>query len=161
MHKITIELLKYHAHAIPSLAALWQEMLGKIWEPATPYDEIEHWFHEWMNDRIPLALIALDGTKPVGMCSVQMTDGIRPDLKPWLCDLCVHPAYQNQGIAQRLIEAAQTCARQEHFDTIYLFAPDKTIPNYYARLGWCEIGLDVYKGHPVTVMAMDLSNSLS
>lgn len=34
------------------------------------------------------------------------------------------------------------------------FAP--TIPDYYKRLGWSKIGMDEYKGHPVTVMEISL-----
>lgn len=29
---------------------------------------------------------------------------------------------------------------------------DPTIPNYYERVGWQKIGMDEFKGYPVTVM---------
>jgi hypothetical protein len=32
-----------------------QHSLGQ-WEPDTSLDKITQWFHEWLNDRIPLAL---------------------------------------------------------------------------------------------------------
>lgn len=42
------------------------------------------------------------------------------------------------------------------FKNLYLFAFDPTIPEYYSRLGWRTIGMDEFKGHPVTVMGIML-----
>lgn len=156
---IIIDTLKNYPDAIPVLAKLWQEMLGKVWEPAVPYEEIKSWFDEWLNDRIPLAFVALDGRLPVGMCSLQLNDGMPSDLMPWLGDLCVAPAYQKRGIAKLLIEASKMKAKESGFKQLYLLAPDLTIPNYYKRLGWEVIGTDKYKEHPVTVMKFELSQS--
>ena len=47
-------------------------------------------------------------------------------------------------------------AQQMGFEKLYLFAFDKTIPDYYQRLGWNVIGSDNFKGHPVTVMHIGL-----
>jgi GNAT superfamily N-acetyltransferase len=156
MTSIKIDLLKNHPHAIPLLANLWHTSLGQLWEPETSYEEIEKWFYDWLNEVIPLALVALDNNKPVGMCSVQFTDGIRPELKPWLGDLCVDPAHRKQGIGKLLIEEAKHRARLEGFNTLYLLAPDATIPAYYVRLGWHHFDIDEYKGHSVTLMETPL-----
>ena len=149
-------MLKNNIQAVSPLANLLHEMIGKHWYPDIQIAEIESWFDEWHNENIPLALIALDGTKPIGMCSLQMNDGIRPDLKPWLGDYCVHPAYQKRGIGKRLIDAAKQKAKEQGFDKLYLFAPDPNIPAYYIHLGWRKIGMDAYHGHPVTVMELQL-----
>lgn len=153
--KIKIDLLKHHPEAIPTLSNIWSKMLGK-WSPNVKSEEVEIWLHEWLNDSIPLSYISLDGSTPVGMCSLQLNDGIRPDLMPWLGDLCIDQAYQKRGIGKLLVNATQKKAKELGFDKLYLFAPDPTIPSYYERLGWRKIGLDRYNGHPVTVMEVQL-----
>jgi GNAT superfamily N-acetyltransferase len=153
--EVKITLLKDYPEAMPSLAKIWRETLGQ-WFPEVQKEKVESWLHEWLNDNIPLAYIALDKDVPVGICSLQINDGIRPDLMPWLGDLCVDKTYQNQGIGKCLVEAVQKKAKEAGFDKLYLFAPDPSIPCYYERLGWRKIGVDQYMGHTVTVMEIKL-----
>lgn len=153
---IKIDLLKNHPETIPVLAKLWLKNLGERGDPDILLPEVKSWLHEWCNDRIPLAYIALVKDKPVGICSLQENDGIRPDLMPWVGDFCVDTAYQNQGIGKLILKAAQKKAKELGFKELYLFTPDLTIPAYYSGLGWEIIGMDQYKGHPVTVMKIQL-----
>lgn len=150
---ITIDLLNNHPEAISELAKIWLEVLGSTWMPHVSTTEIEGWLNEWLNDDVlPLALIALDGDKPVGMCSLQINDGIRPDLLPWLGDLCVVPAYQNRGIGKQLIRAATERVHSMGFENLYLFVFEESLINYYHKRGWRKIGEDQYERHPVIVM---------
>ena len=48
-------------------------------------------------------------------------------------------------------------ARMLGFETLYLFTFDPTISDYYERLGWQRIGMDEFKGYPVTVMKTALN----
>ena len=153
---IKIDVLKNHPHAIPALADIWYEVLGKIWCPEIRTQEIESWYHEWFNHDMPLAYIALYDDMPVGACSLQLNDGIRPDLAPWLGDLVVDPSYQKQGIGKMLIDASKNKAAELGFRKLYLFTFDQTTSGYYTRLGWKKIGMDKYKLHPVTVMEVVL-----
>lgn len=124
--------------------------------PEIKIEEIEYWSYQELNEYMPLSLIALHGEIPVGFCSLQLNDGIRPDLKPWLGDLVVDPKYQKQGIGKMLVEAAILKTKELGFDKLYLFAFDPTIPEYYVRLGWRKIGMDEFNSHPVTVMEVVL-----
>lgn len=154
---ITIELLKDHMNHVPRLAAIWHEVLGSVWIPSITTTEVENWMYAWKNSTsLPVAHVALDGDRPVGVCSLQQNDGIRPDLWPWLCDLAVALPYQKQGIGRRLIEATTSKARELGYQKLYLFAFDPTLPTYYGRLGWRVIGEDRHRGLPVTVMTTDL-----
>ncbi|MGQ3889444.1 GNAT family N-acetyltransferase [Legionella sp. CNM-1927-20] len=154
---IIIKLLKEQQTAIPALAQLWYVTLGKLWMPNTPIDVVKQRFEAHLNDNtLPLTLIAWHHDKPVGMCSLRINDGIRPDLMPWLGSLAVHPNYQNQGIGKSLIESTKEKAKKLGFNELYLFAFDKTIPKYYERLGWHIIDADEYNQHPVTVMKIKL-----
>jgi predicted N-acetyltransferase YhbS len=152
---ITIDLLKNHPQTIRRCAEIWHEVLGKIWVPDIPVQQVIQRFSEHLNeDALPITFVALDGERPVGMCSLRENDGIRLHITPWLGSLVVDPKYQKQGIGNMLIDATKNKAKQLGFDKLYLFAFDPTIPDYYARLGWVVTGMDEFKGHPVTVMEL-------
>lgn len=105
---IKIDLLKNHPSSIPALAKIWHEVLGAIWVPDIPIKQVEDNFNRHLNDQeLPLTFAAFAGSIPVGMCSLRVNDGIRPDLTPWLGSLVVSPNYQKQGIAKRLNEQHQ------------------------------------------------------
>lgn len=150
---IKIDLLKNHPNAIPELAAIWHQVLGGIWVPDIPVERVVVRFQEHLNEnKLPLTFVAFCDDKPVGMCSLRDNDGIRSDLAPWLGSLVVHPDYQREGIALKLINAIKQKAKQLGFNQLYLFTFDPTLPNYYAGLGWGRMGMDKFKGHDVTVM---------
>lgn len=154
---IKIELLKQHSTAIPALAKMWHELLGKIWLPEVSIQRIETKFHDHLHDdTLPLTLVALDGQKPVGMCSLRENDGIRPDLTPWLGSLIVDQDNQGRGVGKLLIDATKNKAKEMGFKKLYLFAFDLTIPEYYHRHGWATIYQDVFKSYDVTVMMINL-----
>lgn len=150
---IKIDLLKNHPNAIPALAHIWHEVLGKIWVPDVPVERVITRLEESRNDQaLPITFIALDGDLPVGMCSLCENGGIRPEFTPWLGPLVVDPKYQNQGIGKILIDATLLKSKELGFKKLYLFAFDPTIPEYYERLGWRKIGRDEFKSNPITVM---------
>lgn len=149
---IKIDFLKSHPHAIPALAAIWHEVLGKIWMPEIGIEEIEFLYYEELNQGMPLTYIALYGEIPVGSCTFQLKEDIWPDLGPWMGDLVVDPKYQRQGIGKMLIDVIVEKAKELGFKKLYLFAFDPAIVEYYQRLGWEKIGMDEFKSHPVTVM---------
>jgi N-acetylglutamate synthase-like GNAT family acetyltransferase len=154
---IKIDLLKNHPRAIPALAHIWHEVLGKIWLPDVPIESVIKRFADHLNDKaLPITFIALDDDLPVGMCSLRASDGIRPDLTPWLGSLVVDPKYQKQGIGKMLIDATLLKAKELSFEKLYLFAVDSTMPEYYRRLGWRKIGMDELKSYAVTIMEVDL-----
>ncbi len=62
---IKIDLLKNHPHAIPALATIWHEVLGKIWMPELSIEEIESLSYEELNQDMPLTYVALYGEIPV------------------------------------------------------------------------------------------------
>lgn len=154
---IKIRLLKYHPDAIPVLANIWHEVLGKVWLPDVKVESVIENFKLHLNDEaLPMTFVAFDGDIPVGMCSLRENDGVVSDLAPWLGSLVVDTKYQKRGIAKSLMDATIAKAKVFGFDKIYLLAFDLTIPGYYARFGWKKIGVDEYKSIPVTVMELGL-----
>lgn len=154
---ISIDLLKNHPDSIPRCAEIWHEVLGKIWLPEISVERVILRFTEYLNENVlPITFVALDRGKLVGMCSLRENDGIRPDLAPWLGSLVVAPEYQSQGIGRMLIDRTKQKAHELGFELLYLFAFDRRIPNYYERLGWKKIGMDEFRGYPVTTMEITL-----
>jgi predicted N-acetyltransferase YhbS len=154
---IKIDYLKHHPEYISTLAEIWHEVLGQIWVPDISISRVEENLQNHLNtEQLPLTFVAFDEEKPVGMCSLRVNDGIRPDLTPWIGSLVVASDHQKQGIARQLIDKTQEKARQMGFEKLYLFAFDPTIPEYYSRLGWVKIGMDECRGHSVTVMETTL-----
>lgn len=153
--KIEIELLKKHLDLIPEFAKILHQGLGK-WLGDVNSTEIESWLHEWLNENIPCAYVAFAADLPVGICSLQLNDGIRSDLKPWLGDLCVAENFQGLGVGTLLVNAVKNKARSLGYAKLYLFTPELKMHDYYAILGFNEIGTDEYNGHTVLIMEANL-----
>lgn len=149
---IQIDLLKKHPNAIPALANIWCEVIGKIWMPEVSIEESQSLYYEELKQDMPLTYLALYDKIPVGSCTLELHGGIRPDLEPWIGDLVITPSYQNKGIGKMLLDTTIKKAKELGFDKIYLFTFDPAIPKYYQHLGWKIIGMDEFKSKPVTVM---------
>lgn len=148
------DFLKNHPHAITALANIWHDVLGKIWMPEIGIEEIESLYYEELNQDMPLTYIALYDEIPVGSCTLQLKDNVRPDLGPWIESVVVDPEYQKQGIGKMLIDTTVKKAKELGLEKLYLFAFDPSITDYYQRLGWKKIGIDNFNSHTVTVMEM-------
>lgn len=154
---IKIDLLKNHPSAIPALAHIWHDVLGRIWFPELTIKEIESLtFDELNHPDETTSFVALCDEIPVGFSTLKLKEEFRPELSPWLADVVVDPKYQKQGIGRMLIDMALLKAKELEFEKLYLFAFDPTIPEYYKLLGWKKIGMDEFKSHPVTVMEVEL-----
>lgn len=158
---IKVELLKNHPDCVPRLSEIWYEVLGKTWVPDIPIERVIERFKEHLNENtLPLTFVALEQDKPVGMCSLRVTEGIQPDLTPWLGSLVVDPAYQKNGIGKSLMEATKQKAKKLGYKNLYLFTFNPTLPEYYKRLGWKLRGMDKFEDHPVTVMEIGIEQPL-
>ena len=88
---------------------------------------------------------------PIGTASLTPDDlETRPDLTPWLASVFVLAEYRRAGVGAALVEAVVAHARKLGVETLYLFTEDRA--DFYERLGWSQIGSEVYRGHPVIVM---------
>lgn len=86
---------------------------------------------------LPVTLIALYGTKPVGTVSLWQSDASRQDLTPWLAALYVHPFHRNKGIALLLIERLITEAQRLGFTELFLVTEEAKA--LYEKFGWTEL----------------------
>lgn len=150
---ITIDYLKHHPHHIPTLAKIWADTIGKQWVPHIPIEDAVKRFQTHLNiNELPFTLIALNNDTPLGMCSLRATDGIRPDLTPWLGSLVVDPQHQNKGIGKLLINAIKHEAKSRGYPHLYLFTFDPALPEYYRLSGWDHVATD--EVHRLSVIVM-------
>lgn len=154
---ITYAYLADHPETIPALAAIWYDDIGKPWVPNASIEKAVVDYHSHcQRTELPLTIVALADGKPIGMASLRENDGIREGVLPWLGSVVVDPAHRSQGVGEGLINRIKQEAVQLGFKQLHLFALDPHIPEWYQRLGWDKVGMDVYHIHPVTVMTIDL-----
>ncbi|ART63108.1 GNAT family N-acetyltransferase [Kushneria marisflavi] len=100
---------------------------------------------------LPLTWVARHGDYPVGMASLADNDcSKRPDLRPWLAAVFVHPDYRGQGLAAQLIETVEHAARARGEARLYLITANQQ--TLYERHGWQKIGMVDYPERPCTLM---------
>jgi predicted N-acetyltransferase YhbS len=139
--------------------------IAHLFEHPEHLGEVARWIHdEWWTDKpghtvatmaarlraasdraaIPLSLVALRGTSPIGTVNLVDNDNDeRPDLSPWLAGLLVLPDYRGQGVGSTLVRSVVAEATRLGVRQVYL---GTDIPRYYARLGATmhEKGADGY-----------------
>lgn len=157
---IEIKLLADCKEHLLALAVLYHEQLAKRWATDASIERAEQKLLQHINiSKLPLTLVALYDSKPVGMASLREMDGLQSSYAasctPWLGGLVVDPSYQKNKIGERLINAIKQKAIAFGYKKLYLLAFDKSIPDWYTKLGWKKIGMDELLGHPVTVMEID------
>lgn len=85
--------------------------------------------------RLPLTLIALDGSDLIGTGGIKLTEpGTKPGLSPWLAGMYVKPAFRSSGTGALLVEALESEASALGVGTLYLSVG--SAPGFYKRLGW-------------------------
>jgi N-acetylglutamate synthase-like GNAT family acetyltransferase len=140
---------------VPKVAAWLYEQWGYFHD----HDSVERRIRE-LNERLrlhelPVAFVALASNAPdampIGTASLTPDDlETRPDLTPWLASVYVQAEHRRAGVGAALVQAVVAHARRLGIDTLYLFTEDRT--DFYEQLGWSQIGPEVCRGHPVTIM---------
>ncbi|MCI4350433.1 MAG: GNAT family N-acetyltransferase [Thermoplasmata archaeon] len=109
-------------------------------------------------DRVPLALVALDGPKPVGSAELIEHDlDSRRDLSPWLAGVYVAPAYRRAGLGRRLVRTIEGRAADLGFSCLFCFTEDAA--EFYVAIGWQRYAEAVLQGRAVTILRRELSPS--
>jgi len=156
---LTIAYLADHPEHIPELAARHHGQWSHLYPGETLADFEHHLRASAQRGAIPLTVVALVGSEPVGSASLIEHDlDSHPELSPWLANVHVAPPFRSRGIAtalvRRIIEEAFVLGVQ----TIYLFT-DRA-PDFYCRLGWRGILHETCQGVPITIMSRPRDPSL-
>ena len=86
---------------------------------------------------LPLALVAVRGSTPIGFVSLTLYEkGIEQGRPHWIDALYIEPAYRGHGIARQLLHAAEE--KSIVLGLTELFALTE-IPGLYHKCGWHSI----------------------
>jgi GNAT superfamily N-acetyltransferase len=152
---MTIDYLANHRDLVPELARCSFNEWRSIHEQrGMTLEDVAHTFHQRAHsDRIPLALIALDGRKLIGTGSLKLNDSdLHPELNPWLGGLFVVPEYRHQGVASALITRLLEETRRLQISVLYLWTPSAEA--LYAKFGWEVIEKSNFYGYAASLMKL-------
>jgi GNAT superfamily N-acetyltransferase len=123
------------------------------WElPGSTLESIRSEFSQYLNtDHIPLTMLALVDSQPVGTASITLHDmNTRMELTPWLAAVYVLPEFRRRGLGSELVRAIESAAIRLQLECLYLFTPDQE--SFYARLGWSVLEIVEFRHHSNVVM---------
>lgn len=107
------------------------------------------------NDFIPSTYVAKDDSLAGSAAILENDMETQSALSPWLASVFVTPDYRQAGIGSRLVLHVMEQARLNHITKLYLYTPNNE--NFYKKLGWVTLKLEIYHGQQVTVMYADLT----
>ena len=146
-----VDFLAQHQRYIPTLAQWFHDEWGYLY-PQRTLAEVQEAISERTNtDKLPLALVAIDGQELLGtVCLKQHDMDTRMDLTPWLAGLYVADHKRGKGIGRALVAAIETQARKLGIEKLYLYTPESEA--FYLVLGWQLVERMEYHGYPVSLM---------
>ena len=146
--------LKYEAHYIPILAS-WHHQEWSYLHPEGSIEKRIENMQSFLNDDfIPSTFIALENDLLGSAAIVAQDMDTKQELSPWLASVFVSPENRSRGIGSKLVIQVMNYTRDAGIKTLFLFTPDKE--SFYKRLGWHTISKEIYRGHRVTVMQVNL-----
>lgn len=154
---ITIRYLADHPQAISTLAG-W---LYDEWGHRSPDGTIRgmaQGLHRRLNrDRLPLALVAIDGGIPLGTVSLRPREvEVRPEYEHWLSTLYVDRRYRGRGVGERLVRAAVDQADRLGIEKLYLYTRQEKTEQWYAHLGWQKVEKLNYRDRPAVILGCSI-----
>lgn len=82
----------------------------------------ENLAYSLQTNQLPLTIVATRDGQLLGTCQLAMNDlDVRPNYYPWLINLSVLPAMQQQGVARQLIERAIAEGARLQLPALYLY----------------------------------------
>jgi GNAT superfamily N-acetyltransferase len=127
------------------------------WEmPGSTLESIQTKFSLQLNrERIPLTMLALVESQPVGTTSISFHDmDTRMDLSPWLAAVYVLPEFRGRGVGSQLVRGIEAAATRLQLERLYLFTPNRE--SFYAHLGWSVLETVEYRNHSNVIMTKSL-----
>jgi predicted N-acetyltransferase YhbS len=148
---MTTEYLADHPETIPTLAE-WQHA---EWGDLRPGDNVEKRAGRLRNfsnrDRIPLTVVALEGTELLGAASLIDHDmETRMELTPWLAGVFVGEPYRRRGIGGQLVRRIMAEAGKLKVPLLYLYTVHSE--RFYAALGWTLMERASYRDKKIVIM---------
>ena len=156
---ISIELLADHSDCIPTIAEWFVAQSPEYYAGRSRRDVEDGLAGEMNRDRIPLRLVALNGTKVVGTVVLRKYAGhSEPPLEPGLGGLYVAEGNRRRGIGTALVVVAMEWALQMGMDR--LFATTATAGRIFEALGWKQDGFADYGNERLSIYRYDMDRRI-
>lgn len=150
------EYLANHEYALPTIAEWYFKEWGHIQKGNSLEKTIERLQTYLNTDKIPLALLAIDSGKILGVAHIKFREmDIFPEKEHWLGGVYVSEKHRGQNIAKQIIHRIISKAKQLDVKTLYLQTEDKS-GGLYSELGWQPVEQVTYKGVNVLVMEKEI-----
>ncbi|WP_413431657.1 GNAT family N-acetyltransferase [Crateriforma spongiae] len=144
MGSVEISLLADHTDAIRPLSEHFQREWPQYYGVHGPGDAVGDLRRCSGRDELPIGLVAIANGTICGTVSLK-TESPSPQLWlfPWMGALYVTPDYRRQGIAARLISAAEQMAKKLGFERVFVAvgAGPNSLEQAFARRGWQPVGI--------------------
>jgi GNAT superfamily N-acetyltransferase len=139
---------------IPTVAAWHQRQFGHL-GTITLEQRIARFEQSLAKHPLPVTFIAWQEGVPIGSASLVDNDmEDRPHLSPWFASLYVVPEARCHGVGAALLRRVVDEAAALRFAHLYLYTEDQMA--FYGRRGWQAIEDRLYRGYPITIMALAL-----
>lgn len=132
---IKIELLAHHKNLIPTVAQWYLSVFGR---EGTTIEKFENALQNRLNaDCLDCCFLAFIGNEVIGTVSLTANNiPTKSDLSPCVTQLFVPEKYRHQDIGQSLLEYAKQKLKDMNFQKAYLYTTNKSIHEWYEKLGW-------------------------
>jgi len=139
LENLQVDLLALHQDLIPTVAQWYLSAFGSN---ETTLEKCENALRNRLNtDSLDCCFLAFTESEVVGTVSLTANDiPTKPTLAPCVTQLFVSEKYRHQNIGQNLVEFAEHKLRDMGFQKAYLYTTNKTIHEWYTKLGWKIIG---------------------
>jgi N-acetylglutamate synthase-like GNAT family acetyltransferase len=146
-----IEYLADHPEALETLVQWMHREWGHVRGGETLEQRRTRFAGSLNRDRIPLAVVALEGNDVLGSASLIAHDmTTRMELTPWLASVFVCEQYRRRGVGAELVRRIMTEAGKLNVPLLYLYTVHSE--RLYASLGWTVAERTDYLEHPVVIM---------
>ena len=143
--------------AMPQLAQWHHDEWGD-YNPGLTLEQRIKRMQPYLDDRaVPSTYVAMEDGILGSADIVQYDMTIHQELTPWLASVYVDKPHRRRGIGSQLVKHVMQQAAYAGYSKLYLFTPDQS--EFYQRLGWQELTKEVYCGHEVTIMSVELDKS--
>lgn len=157
--EITIDYLANHKELVPQLATWsWQQWTWIYRQRGQTFEHaLQNYEERAQTASLPVALVALAKTKPIGTASLKEQDlEIRPAMTPCLGGVFVVPEWRKRGVASALLRAAAAEGERLGFTELYLWTESPAAESLYLKMGWDVIERIDYAGTPIVTMSVRL-----
>lgn len=153
--ELRIKSLVHHQDLIPIVAQWYLSAFGSN---ETSLEKCENALRNRLNaDSLDCCFLAFIEDKVVGTVSLTANDiPTKTELSPCVTQLFVSEKYRHKYIGQSLVEFAERKLRDMGFQKAYLYTTNKTIHEWYAKLGWKIIGGDTVHNIDIKIMEREL-----